>query len=94
MSAKTIRTRTPKGAHTELELVVRVRVHASDVAHLQALVDACASTRDGACWPPIHSLDDLLSLLVADLALAARRPGSWEGANMLAVLEAHGYVHD
>lgn len=33
----------------------------------------------------------LAEMLLEDVALAARRPGSWEGANMRQVLLAHGY---
>lgn len=34
----------------------------------------------------------LAQLLLEDVALAMRRPGSWEGANMLQVLRSHGYL--
>lgn len=30
-------------------------------------------------------------MLLEDVALAVRRPGSWEGANMRQVLASHGY---
>lgn len=30
-------------------------------------------------------------MLMEDVALAASRPGSWEGANMRQVLTSHGY---
>lgn len=33
----------------------------------------------------------LARLLLEDVALAMRRPGSWEGANMRQLLRAHGY---
>ena len=33
----------------------------------------------------------LAEMLLADVALSQRRPGSWEGANMMTVLQAHGY---
>ncbi len=33
----------------------------------------------------------LAEMLLEDVALAERRPGSWEGANMTAALQAHGY---
>jgi hypothetical protein len=38
------------------------------------------------------TLDTLVTMLLGDVALASRRPGSWEGANMLTVLAAHGYT--
>lgn len=33
----------------------------------------------------------LAGMMLEDAALAWRRPGSWEGANLLQVLSAHGY---
>ena len=36
-------------------------------------------------------LERLAAMLLEDVALAVRRPGSWEGANMLTVLNSHGY---
>lgn len=33
----------------------------------------------------------LAGMLMEDVALAVRRPGSWEGFNMIRVLESHGY---
>jgi len=34
----------------------------------------------------------LAEMLMQDVALAVRRPGSWEGANMIQVLTSHGYT--
>ena len=36
-------------------------------------------------------LPRLAAILLEDVALAISRPGSWEGANMIQVLESHGY---
>jgi hypothetical protein len=36
----------------------------------------------------------LLSTLKEDVILAVERPGSWEGANMLQVLQAHGFFNN
>jgi hypothetical protein len=33
----------------------------------------------------------LARMLLEDVALAVRRPGSWEGSNMWQVLTSHGY---
>jgi hypothetical protein len=33
----------------------------------------------------------LAEILMQDVALAVRRPGSWEGSNMSQVLTCHGY---
>lgn len=37
---------------------------------------------------------ELTAVLKEDVVLAAERPGSWEGANMLTVLTAHGFMLD
>ncbi len=34
---------------------------------------------------------ELINILKEDVVLAVDRPGSWEGANMLVVLESHGF---
>lgn len=34
----------------------------------------------------------LAGMLLQDVALAVRRPGSWEGSNMIQVLTSHGYT--
>ncbi|MEC9358628.1 MAG: hypothetical protein VX836_12270 [Pseudomonadota bacterium] len=36
-------------------------------------------------------LQKLAAMLIEDVTLAIRRPGSWEGANMSQVLASHGY---
>ena len=33
----------------------------------------------------------LTALLLEDVALMMRRPGSWEGSNMATVMASHGY---
>jgi hypothetical protein len=37
------------------------------------------------------TVERLAAMLLEDVALAIRRPGSWEGANMGTVLTSHGY---
>lgn len=34
----------------------------------------------------------LTALLLEDVALMVRRPGSWEGSNMATVMQSHGYA--
>jgi len=36
----------------------------------------------------------LLDTLKEDVILAVERPGSWEGANMLQVLQSHGFFNN
>lgn len=45
---------------------------------------------DGNTHGPLD-LQRLAGMLLEDVALAVRRPGSWEGANMYQVLTSHGY---
>jgi hypothetical protein len=35
---------------------------------------------------------ELMDILKEDVVYAAVRPGSWEGANMLTVLQSHGFL--
>lgn len=37
---------------------------------------------------------ELIETLKADVVFALQRPGSWEGANMLVVLQSHGFFND
>jgi hypothetical protein len=34
---------------------------------------------------------ELIDILKEDVVLSVERPGSWEGANMLIVLQSHGF---
>ncbi len=34
---------------------------------------------------------ELITVLIDDVILAAERPGSWEGSNMIEVLRCHGF---
>jgi len=45
---------------------------------------------DGNSHGPLD-VQRLAAMLLEDVALAVRRPGSWEGANMGQVLTSHGY---
>jgi hypothetical protein len=38
------------------------------------------------------TVESLTTMLLEDVALAVRRPTSWEGHNMLQVLTGHGYA--
>ncbi len=37
---------------------------------------------------------ELLAILKEDVVYAVERPGSWEGANMLEVLQSHGFLNE
>ena len=48
-------------------------------------------------WPLFKGLvspSELITVLQEDVVLAVQRPGSWEGANMLTVLQSHGFFID
>ena len=45
---------------------------------------------DGNSHGPLD-VQRLAGMLMEDVALAVRRPGSWEGSNMSQVLTSHGY---
>lgn len=45
---------------------------------------------DGNSHGPLD-VQRLACMLLQDVALAVRRPGSWEGTNMSQVLSSHGY---
>lgn len=47
--------------------------------------------RNGATSHGPLAVKSLLTMLAEDAAMAISRPGSWEGANMITVLESHGY---
>ncbi len=36
---------------------------------------------------------ELTTILKEDVVLSVTRPGSWEGANMLQVLDSHGFLY-
>jgi hypothetical protein len=68
---------------------IRIEINEADVALIKdALRDAHA---DGCNSHGPLTIQRLAAILLEDVALAVRRPGSWEGANMLRVLECHGY---
>jgi len=71
--------------------VIRIHVEISDEDNKlieQALERMCQSEAN------THGrldLPRLAAMLLEDVALAVRRPGSWEGTHMIQVLESHGY---
>jgi hypothetical protein len=57
---------------------------------LQHLLDACDDPECSSHGP--LTLTKLAQMLLEDAALVVTRPGSWEGANMMQVLQSHGYL--
>jgi len=68
---------------------LRIEIRDEDAALIRELLDL-VNTSDFNSHGPLD-LKRLAEMLLEDVALAARRPGSWEGANMCQVLQSHGY---
>jgi hypothetical protein len=68
---------------------IQIEIRDSD-AELIALFLA-ANIDAQACSHGPLTMELLAAMLLEDVALVVRRPGSWEGANMRVVLQGHGY---
>ena len=63
-------------------------------SQLDKRADICTEVhkiRDGATTHGGLTVPALLAMLAEDAGLIITRPGSWEGANMTALLKSHGY---
>jgi hypothetical protein len=69
---------------------LRIEISDENAALIAALLELMNQSAFNSHGP--LDLKLLAQMLLEDVALAARRPGSWEGANMLQVLRSHGYV--
>ena len=69
-----------------------IEIRDEDAALIRELLELTKDMDQGRCSHGPLTMKRLASILLEDVALAMRRPGSWEGANMLRVLQAHGYV--
>ena len=72
---------------------ITIQLSASDAREIQSRVQRMnqhdhleRGTRHGEM-----SMRKLITVLTGDVALIESRPSSWEGANMAAVLQSHGY---
>ena len=70
---------------------MKVTVTISD-ADAELIRQFIAATRDvtASTHGPLD-MPKLAALLLEDVALMVRRPGSWEGDNMAQVMSSHGY---
>lgn len=68
-----------------------IEIHDEDAALIRELLELTQDIERHSCSHGPLTMKLLARMLLEDVALAVRRPGSWEGANMLRVLEAHGY---
>ncbi len=69
---------------------LQVEIADEDAQLIQALIASFGEREDCNSHGRLD-LQKLTRMLLEDVALAWRRPGSWEGANMTQVLESHGY---
>lgn len=69
---------------------IEIEVSARDAALIEEFMDANQSGEFNSHGP--LDMIILAGMLLQDVALAVRRPGSWEGSNMIQVLTSHGYT--
>jgi hypothetical protein len=68
-----------------------IKLSAQDAALIDEFLEYAKSSTFNSHGP--LDRNRLAQMLLEDVALAMRRPGSWEGANMLQLLRSHGYVN-
>jgi hypothetical protein len=66
---------------------IAIEISGDDAHLVQAFVDTTAADATHGKL----TIETLAAMLLQDVALAMRRPGSWEGHNMAEVLISHGY---
>lgn len=69
---------------------VKIDISLDDLETIELALNRMAGSPHATSHGPLD-LPRLISMLLEDVALAMRRPGSWEGANMITVLQSHGY---
>lgn len=77
---------------TPRRIVIEVSAETAEL--LDELIVRCNEShreRDGANTHGELTPATLLAMLAEDAGMVIRRPGSWEGANMVQVLISHGY---
>lgn len=68
---------------------IRIEIDDGDAALIKELLVVTRGSDFNSHGP--LTMQRLARMLLEDVALVVRRTGSWEGANMLRVLECHGY---
>lgn len=70
-----------------MKLIVEISdTDAKDIDRLIRLANGSDANTHG-----MLGYETLTRMLLEDVAMVVRRPGSWEGANMAQVLASHGY---
>jgi len=84
-AGKTPREAIAKIAHAHISVAVPLQ-------DLESINRFLATTHDESVCPYQRlDLPRLAAMLLEDVALMVRRPGSWEGSNMAQVMASHGY---
>ena len=68
---------------------LKIEIDDQDAQVIEAIL--ATATDSSANSHGLLNLKRLVEMLLEDVVLAVRRPGSWEGANMRQVLRSHGY---
>lgn len=68
---------------------IEIEITEQDAALIEEFMEE-NQTDEGNSHGPLDMIV-LAEMLLQDVALAVRRPGSWEGSNMSQVLSSHGY---
>jgi hypothetical protein len=68
---------------------ITVTIADADAALIRQFL-AATKLATGSSHGPLD-MPKLTAMLLEDVALMVRRPGSWEGANMGQVMQSHGY---
>jgi hypothetical protein len=70
---------------------ITIEISDDDAVHISKLLDLMALNGGEHNSHGTLTIKSLAEMLMQDVALAHRRPESWEGANMTDVLTSHGY---
>lgn len=68
---------------------ITIEINAADAELVAEFLEHYGQQAESSHGP--LNIEKLAAMLLEDVALAIRRPGSWEGANMGTVLASHGY---
>jgi len=69
---------------------ITVTISDANAALIQTFLDATRGVTF--CTHGPLDMAKLTRMLLEDVALMVRRPGSWEGSNMATVMTSHGYI--
>lgn len=70
---------------------IEIEISEADAALIEQFMDENQGSEDYTTHGPLDMIV-LAEMLMEDVALMVRRPGSWEGSNVHQVLTSHGYT--